>query len=89
MEQVFKDFEKDLAAQLFALNYGDNSQPENPQVIDFKQVRSYLEMPILEKSLENLAELDEEFLADSQNLCCCFLNHKSLKIIYFLLYLKL
>ena len=35
LEQVFNDFEKDLGTQLFALNYGDNSEPDNPKVIDF------------------------------------------------------
>ncbi|MFK7904213.1 MAG: GTP-binding protein, partial [Chitinophagales bacterium] len=62
LEQVFKDFEKDLGAQLFALNYGENSQPEAPKVIDFKNLQRYLDTPILEKSFENLADLDEEFL---------------------------
>ena len=64
LEQVFNDFEKDLAAKLFALNYGDNSQPENPQVIEFENIPPYLSTPIMEKSFENLAELDEAFLED-------------------------
>ena len=64
LEQVFKDFEKDLGTELFALNYGDNSQPEAPKIIDFLQVRPYFNSPIVEKSFENLAELDEAFLED-------------------------
>lgn len=62
LEQVFNDFEKDLGAKLFALNYGDNSQPENPQVIEFENISPFLATPIMEKSFENLAELDEAFL---------------------------
>jgi ribosomal protection tetracycline resistance protein len=64
VEQVFNDFEKDLGARLFALNYGDNSQPARPVVVDFTEMQPYLESPIVEKSLENLADLDEAFLAD-------------------------
>ncbi len=64
LEQVFQDFEKDLGTQLFALNYGDNSQPENPKVIDFMDLQAYQNTAILEKSFENLAELDEAFLED-------------------------
>ncbi len=64
LEQVFVNFEKDLGARLFALNYGDNGEPENPQVIDFKNLQAYLTAPIIDKSLENLAELDEVFLED-------------------------
>lgn len=63
IEQVFNDFEKDLNTSLFALNYGDNSKPDAPQVIDFHSLIPYLEQPIVEKSFENLAELDEIFLA--------------------------
>lgn len=64
LEQVFKDFEKDLGTGLFALNYGDNSHPDTPKVIDFLQVRPYFNSLIIEKSFENLAELDEAFLED-------------------------
>lgn len=64
LERVFNDFEKDLGAALFALNYGDIRQPENPQVIDFQHLGPFLSTPIIEKSLENLAELDEAFLED-------------------------
>lgn len=62
LEQVFNDLEKDLGAKIFALNYGDNDQPESPKVIEFSAIQSYLTSPILEKSFENLAEFDEEFL---------------------------
>ncbi|MCR9288598.1 MAG: TetM/TetW/TetO/TetS family tetracycline resistance ribosomal protection protein [Bacteroidetes bacterium] len=64
LEQVFIDFEKDLGAQLFALNYGDNSQPDAPKVVDFGNMHPYPSTPIIDKSLENLAELDEAFLED-------------------------
>ncbi len=64
MEKVFNDLEKDLGAKLFALNYGDNDQPEFPKVIEFSEMQPYLASPILEKSFENLAEFDEAFLED-------------------------
>lgn len=63
VEQVFQDIEKELGAQLFALNYGDISEPDVPKVIPFNKMQPYLEEPILEKSLENLAELNEDFFA--------------------------
>ena len=62
LEQVFNDFEKDLNASLFALNYGDISDPEMPRIIDFEKIKPYLTTPIVDKSLENLADLDESFL---------------------------
>ncbi len=64
LEQVFHDFEKDLGAQLFVLNYGDTSDPESPKVINFLEIQSYTSSPIIEKSFENLADLDETFLED-------------------------
>ena len=64
LEQVFNDFEKDLGTQLFALNYGDNREPDNPKVIDFLAMQDYISEPIIEKSFENLAEFDEAFLED-------------------------
>ena len=64
LEQVFNDFEKDLGTQLFALNYGDNREPDNPAVIDFLAMQDYISEPIIEKSFENLAEFDEAFLED-------------------------
>ena len=64
LEQVFNDLEKDLGAKLFALNYGDINEPEAPAVIEFTKLQPYLTSPILEKSFENLAELDMPFLED-------------------------
>ncbi len=64
LEQVFTDFEKDLGVRLFALNYGDNSQPDEPSVVDFMDAQPYLTKSVLEKSFENLAELDDSFLED-------------------------
>ena len=37
VEQVFRDLEKELGASLFALNYGDTSDPEAPEVIGFSE----------------------------------------------------
>ena len=62
LEQVFNDLEKDLSAKLFALNYGDIQQPETPRIIEYTELEPYLTSTILEKSFENLAELDEGFL---------------------------
>jgi len=62
LEQVFSDFENDLDARLFALNYADISDPNSPQLADFSQFQNYLNSKIIDKSLENLAELDEVFL---------------------------
>ncbi|MEL7222302.1 MAG: GTP-binding protein, partial [Bacteroidota bacterium] len=62
LEQVFNDLEKDLGVSLFALNYAENDRPETPTLTNFTATLPYLSMPILERSLENLAELDEPFL---------------------------
>lgn len=64
LELVYSDLEKDLGAKLFALNYGDILLPGSPKVINFIKVQPYLSDFILEKSFENLAELDETFLED-------------------------
>jgi ribosomal protection tetracycline resistance protein len=61
-EQVFLDFEKDLGAKLFALNFPELSDPNKPKLISFPDSGSYLDSTILNSSLENLAECDEEFL---------------------------
>lgn len=61
LEQVFADFEHDLGARLFALNYADVSDPGQPKLIDFQHISSYVNTPIIDKSFENLAELDEAF----------------------------
>jgi ribosomal protection tetracycline resistance protein len=64
LEQVFNDLEKDLGAKLFALNYGDNHEPGSLKVIEFTEMQPYFATPVLEKSFENLAELDVVFLED-------------------------
>lgn len=64
VEQVFLDFEKDLGVQLFALNYPDLANPEQPQLSAFTEAGPHLHTPILDKSLENLADHDETFLED-------------------------
>lgn len=61
-EQVFLDIEKDLEAKLFTLNYTDISDPNDPKLIELSKAQSYLLEPIIENSLENLAELDEAFM---------------------------
>jgi ribosomal protection tetracycline resistance protein len=62
VERVFQDIEKELGASLFAMNYGDISEPDLPKVIAFEEMGPFLAEPILEKSWENLAECDEAFL---------------------------
>ncbi|MFK7969288.1 MAG: GTP-binding protein, partial [Bacteroidia bacterium] len=62
-EQVFLDFEKDLGVKLFALNYPDLSDPDNPKLLSFTDSADHLGAAILDTSLENLAECDEDFLA--------------------------
>jgi ribosomal protection tetracycline resistance protein len=64
IEQVFLDFEKDLGAPLFALNYPDLSDPDQPKLLPFTDCSAYLDARILDKSMENLAECDETFLED-------------------------
>jgi len=62
VEQVFLDFENELGAELFALNFPEISDPEHPQLIDFKDCSPFINTKILELSLEHLAECDESFL---------------------------
>ena len=62
IDRVFLEFEKDLGAKLFALNYPDLSNPDEPHLKPFIQCVSEMDEPILDKSLENLAECDETFL---------------------------
>ena len=62
VEQVFLDFEKDLGAKLFALNYPDISDSDKPKLISFANCGPHLDSTILDTSLENLAECDETFL---------------------------
>jgi len=64
--QVCIDFEKDLGTKLFALNTPDLSNPDRPRLIGFGESRklseNFKDTKIIETSLENLAECDEEFL---------------------------
>lgn len=62
-EHVFSEIEKDLGTQLFALNYPDLSHSSRPQLLSFTECGDHLNLPILDQSLENLAEVDEDFLA--------------------------
>lgn len=62
VEQVFVDFEKDLNVKLFALNYPDISDPDNPKLLPFSDCGNHMDSTILDTSLENLAECDEAFL---------------------------
>jgi ribosomal protection tetracycline resistance protein len=63
IERVFLEFQKDLGTQLFALNYPDVSNPENPKLIPFTDCNTHMDATILDKSMENLAECDETFLS--------------------------
>ena len=62
IEHVFQDFEKSLSAKLFALNYPDLSDLDEPKLISFINCGEYLNSSIINKSLENLADYDEGFL---------------------------
>ncbi len=62
LETVFADFQKELKAPLFALNYPDISMPNQPILHPFSDCQSFIDSPILSTSLENLAEVDEGFL---------------------------
>jgi ribosomal protection tetracycline resistance protein len=62
-EQVFSDFQKELDAKLFALNFPNLSDSNDPKLFPFTDCADFIDSPILDTSLENLAECDEEFLA--------------------------
>ncbi len=62
LEQLFKTIETDLQTQLFALNIVDDNDRENLQLIGIDKANDYVDEYIPEKSFENLADLDEEFL---------------------------
>ena len=62
IEQVFLDFQKDLGAKLFALNYPDISNPDQPKLLAFENCDTHIESMIIDKSMENLAECDDTFL---------------------------
>lgn len=63
VEAVFKGFETDMGAALFALNYPVEQGGEQAELLEFVQAGAHMENPILDTSLENLAECDEAFLA--------------------------
>ncbi len=63
IEQVFLDFQKDLDAPLFALNYPDLSDPDHPKLLSFINCDKHINSAIIDKSMENLAECDETFLS--------------------------
>ena len=62
IEAVFLDFQKDLKAKLFALNYPDLSNPGTPKLLSFTACSEHTEKTILDTSLENLSECDDHFL---------------------------
>ena len=62
-EQVFLDFQKDLGAKLFAINYPDISNPDHPKLVPFTNCGNHTDSTTLEQSMENLAECDEDFLS--------------------------
>ncbi|MEP0262376.1 translation factor GTPase family protein [Dokdonia sp.] len=62
IEQVFLEFEKDVDAKLFALNYPDLSDPNNPKLVSFTNCGNHIDSTILDRTMENLAECDETFL---------------------------
>jgi ribosomal protection tetracycline resistance protein len=62
VESVFLDFQKDLDAKLFALNYPDLANPDHPKLVSFINCGDHTDSKILDKSMENLAECDEVFL---------------------------
>ena len=62
VEHVFLEIEKELRTKLFSLNYPDLSDSSNPKLSSFRDCHSRLDSLILEKSMENLADLDEAFL---------------------------
>lgn len=64
IERVFLEFKKDVGAKLFALNYPDISNPDQPKLVSFSDCFNYRETLILDTSMEHLAECDETFLTD-------------------------
>lgn len=62
IDSVFLDFQKDLKVKLFALNYPDISNPDKPKLVPFTACNQHIETTIIDTSLENLAECDENFL---------------------------
>jgi ribosomal protection tetracycline resistance protein len=64
LEKVFADFESDLGAKLFALNLADLSEPGDPKLVRFEDFQSYVQAPIVDRSFENLAEVNDAFFED-------------------------
>jgi len=62
VEYLFSEFEKDLGAKLFALNYPDVSDPDHPKLVSFTNCGNHINSKIIDKSMENLAECNEPFL---------------------------
>lgn len=62
VEQVFLDFQKELGTKLFSMNFPETSNPNKPLLVPFLNCKSYTNEVIIDKSLENLAECDEDFL---------------------------
>lgn len=60
-EDVYKELEKDLGASFFALNYPIITNPKQCDIIAFSNAKEYLSSHIIDKSLENLTEVDESF----------------------------
>jgi ribosomal protection tetracycline resistance protein len=64
VELVFLNFQKELGAKLFALNFPDLADPAQPKLVAFTDCAQHIDDTILDTSLENLAEVDEAFLTD-------------------------
>ena len=62
IEHLYLEFQKDLDAKLFALNYPDISDPDHPKLLSIENSIKHLDSNIIDKSFENLAECDETFL---------------------------
>jgi len=62
VEQVFLDFQKELGTKLFSMNFPETSNPNKPLLVPFLNCKGYTNEVIIDKSLENLAECDEDFL---------------------------
>ena len=60
-ENVFTELEKDLGATLFAINYPHLISPTEFDIVEFHNTRPYISTHIIDKSLENLADVDESF----------------------------
>jgi ribosomal protection tetracycline resistance protein len=61
-DQVFLDLQKELGAKLFALNFPDLSDSNQPRLLSVTDCEKYIDTTILNTSMENLAECDEDFL---------------------------